>query len=45
MPGSKTDPTLAMAIRGLREAKGVTREVLAMQAGITCGALARIELA
>jgi transcriptional regulator with XRE-family HTH domain len=45
MPRPKTDPALAAAMRGLREAKGVTREVLAMQAGITCGALARIELA
>jgi transcriptional regulator with XRE-family HTH domain len=41
----KPDPALATALRGLREASGLTREALAYHAGITAGSLARIELA
>jgi transcriptional regulator with XRE-family HTH domain len=41
----KPDPALAAAVRGLREASGLTREALAFHAGITIGSLARIELA
>jgi transcriptional regulator with XRE-family HTH domain len=41
---STPDPALAAAIRRLREERHVTREGLAFQAGITTGALARIEL-
>ncbi len=45
MPSPKPDPPLAAAIRRLRERRGITREALAYRAGITVGALARIELA
>ncbi len=45
MPHPKPDPALAAAIRRLREERGTTREVLAYCAGLTTGALARIELA
>jgi transcriptional regulator with XRE-family HTH domain len=41
---TKPDPALGAAIRRLRETREVTREVLAFQAGITSGSLARIEL-
>jgi transcriptional regulator with XRE-family HTH domain len=41
---STPDPALAVALRQLREAHGVTREALAFHAGITTGSLARIEL-
>ncbi len=40
----KPDPVLATTVRWLREQRGVTREALAARAGITTGALARIEL-
>jgi transcriptional regulator with XRE-family HTH domain len=40
----KPDPALASALRGLREARGLTREALAFHAGVTTGSLARIEL-
>jgi transcriptional regulator with XRE-family HTH domain len=36
---------LSAAVRSLREAKGIAREALAMQAGVTNGTLASIELA
>jgi transcriptional regulator with XRE-family HTH domain len=42
---SNPDPGLAAVIRRLREARGVTREALALHAGITTGSLAWIELA
>ncbi|HTZ87420.1 MAG TPA: helix-turn-helix transcriptional regulator [Solirubrobacteraceae bacterium] len=46
MPRSpKPDPALAVALRSLREEKGLTRETLAFHAGITTASLARIELA
>lgn len=45
MPHAKPDPVLAATVRSLREGKGVTREALAHEAGITVGSLARIELA
>jgi DNA-binding XRE family transcriptional regulator len=38
------DLVLAMTVRRLREERGVTREVLAVRAGITTGTLARVEL-
>ncbi len=40
----RPDPALAASIRRLREERGITREALAMRAGITNGTLARIEL-
>jgi transcriptional regulator with XRE-family HTH domain len=46
VPRSPTpDPTLAAAVRQLRESRGLTRETLAYHAGVTTGSLARIELA
>jgi transcriptional regulator with XRE-family HTH domain len=45
MPQAKPDPALAATIRRLREDRGVTREALAFEAGITNGSLTRIELA
>jgi DNA-binding XRE family transcriptional regulator len=46
MPRSpKPDPALAAALRRLREDRGLTREALAYNAGITTASLARIELA
>ncbi len=42
---AKPDPALAASIRRLREERGITREALAMRAGVTNGTLARIELA
>jgi transcriptional regulator with XRE-family HTH domain len=45
MPHAKPDPALSATVRKLREERGVTREALAMHAGITFGSLARIELA
>ena len=45
MPHAKPDRALAVTVRRLREERGVTREALAVEAGITAGALARIELA
>ncbi|HEV3035475.1 MAG TPA: helix-turn-helix transcriptional regulator [Solirubrobacteraceae bacterium] len=42
---SAPDPALATTLRRIRERRGVTREALAFQSGITAGALARIELA
>lgn len=42
---AKPDPALAAAIRTMREARGLTREDVAYQAGVTVGSLARIELA
>ncbi len=38
------DPALGAAVRKVREERGETRETLAFRAGITNGALARIEL-
>jgi transcriptional regulator with XRE-family HTH domain len=45
MPRPIPDLALSATIRQLRECKGVTREVLAYRAGLSTGALARIELA
>ena len=45
MPPAKSDRALAATVRSLREQGGVSREALALQAGVTYGALARIELA
>lgn len=45
MAHAKPDPELAVAVRRAREECGLTREALAFHAGITNGALARIELA
>jgi DNA-binding XRE family transcriptional regulator len=42
---AQPNQALAVAIRRLREERGLTREAVAFQAGITNGALARIELA
>src|SRR6201986_958954 len=42
---AQPDPALAAAIRTMREARGLTREDVAYQAGVTVGSLARIELA
>jgi transcriptional regulator with XRE-family HTH domain len=39
------DAELAATLRRMREERGVSREALAFRAGITTGALARIELA
>jgi transcriptional regulator with XRE-family HTH domain len=39
------DATLAATLRRMREERGISRETLAFRAGITSGALARIELA
>src|ERR1700759_1685853 len=44
MPRSKPDPALAATVRRLREGQGITREALALEAGITTGSLARVEL-
>jgi transcriptional regulator with XRE-family HTH domain len=45
VPHAKPDPALSATVRKLREERGVTREALAVKAGVTVGALARIELA
>lgn len=45
MPHSKPDRVLSATVRRLREKSGITREALAMEAGVTVGVLARIELA
>ncbi|HEV7529040.1 MAG TPA: helix-turn-helix transcriptional regulator [Solirubrobacteraceae bacterium] len=45
MPHAKPDPALAATVRRLREDRGVTREALAFEVGITFGSLAQIELA
>ncbi|HEV7529172.1 MAG TPA: helix-turn-helix transcriptional regulator [Solirubrobacteraceae bacterium] len=45
MPHARPDPALAATVRRLREDRGVTREALAMCAGVTVGSLAQIELA
>jgi transcriptional regulator with XRE-family HTH domain len=45
MPHAKPDAALSAVVRRLREHSGVTREALAFEAGVTVGALARIELA
>lgn len=37
-------PALAATVRQLREARGIPREMVAFDAGITTGTLARIEL-
>jgi transcriptional regulator with XRE-family HTH domain len=41
---ARIDPALATALRRLREERGLPREELAYRAGISVGALARIEL-
>lgn len=43
MPRTEPDHALGGTVRGLREAGALTREALAFEAGITTGALARIE--
>jgi transcriptional regulator with XRE-family HTH domain len=43
-PAGNADPALAAVLRRLREARGISQEALAYQAGITSGSLARIEL-
>ncbi len=45
MPRPTPHPALAASIRRLREERGITREALAYRAGLSTGALARIELA
>jgi transcriptional regulator with XRE-family HTH domain len=42
---STPDPALAATLRRMRAERGITREALALRAGITTAALARIELA
>jgi transcriptional regulator with XRE-family HTH domain len=42
---AKPDAALAATLRAMREERGLTREDLAYDAGLTMGALARIELA
>jgi transcriptional regulator with XRE-family HTH domain len=44
-PRSDQDPALAIALRTLREGRGINREALAMRADISIGLIARIELA
>lgn len=47
MPGRRAqapDEALAIALRRLREERGLTREAVAYQAKLTTGSLARIEL-
>jgi transcriptional regulator with XRE-family HTH domain len=45
VPHAKPDAALSATVRRLREERGVTREAMAVKAGVTVGALARIELA
>jgi transcriptional regulator with XRE-family HTH domain len=45
VPHATPDPALAATVRMLREERGVTREALAVVAGIAVGSLAGIELA
>jgi transcriptional regulator with XRE-family HTH domain len=42
---STPDPALAATLRRMREERGISREALAVSAGVTASALARIELA
>jgi transcriptional regulator with XRE-family HTH domain len=42
---NKRDPALGTVVRRLRERRGESQEQLGYRAGITAGALARIELA
>jgi transcriptional regulator with XRE-family HTH domain len=42
-PIEPASPALAGALRGLREARGLTQEEVALTAGITTGSLSRIE--
>ena len=44
-PRSRPDPELGKVVRRLREQRGESQEGLAYRAGITSGALARVELA
>jgi len=44
-PPSRPDPALAGVLRALREKDGRSQEALAHEAGLTVGALARIERA
>jgi transcriptional regulator with XRE-family HTH domain len=43
-PGTKPDLALSTAVRSLRWKKGLTRERLAYESGLTNGTVARIEL-
>jgi transcriptional regulator with XRE-family HTH domain len=45
VPLAQPDDAFAAVVRSVREEQGITREALAFRAGITNGALARIELA
>ncbi len=38
------DPALAVALRRLRENRGMSQEALAFRSGVSTGAIARIEL-
>jgi len=44
VPRSSRDKTLGAVLRGVREERGLTQEVVAFHAGITTGTLARLEL-
>jgi transcriptional regulator with XRE-family HTH domain len=44
MPYPRPDLPLSVTTRTMREERGVTREALAHEAGVTVGALARVEL-
>jgi transcriptional regulator with XRE-family HTH domain len=44
-PTEPADPVLAMIVRQLREARGLTQEDLAHEADLTVGSYARIERA
>jgi transcriptional regulator with XRE-family HTH domain len=44
-PPLPPDPALGLAIKGLREARSLTQEELASQAGTTVGTVSRMEAA
>jgi transcriptional regulator with XRE-family HTH domain len=44
MPGAHRTQALGAVIRARREQRGLSREVLAVDAGLTTGTLARLEL-
>ena len=45
MPRERADPRLGNAVRQLREQAAITQEELAYEAGISVGALSRVERA